>query len=77
MISVSLFLSGSGSVSFFHCKLNKRVTPLVIGCVPSDLSTAIGQPSNEALSLALSLSLLAVLQGRVVWHDNLFSGKEC
>lgn len=71
--------SGSGSVSFFHHKLVKQVTLLLIGWVPSVLHR--NWPASQRLSLALSLQLclslvLAVLQGRVVCHDD-FSGKEC
>lgn len=71
--------SGYGSVSFFHHKLVKRMTPLLIGRVFSDLHS--NWPAKQRGSLCLvslphAFCLLAVLQGRVVWHDN-FSGKEC
>lgn len=42
--------SGSGSVSFFHHRLVKRVTPLLIGWVSPPISTAIGRPGVETLS---------------------------
>lgn len=63
---------GSGSVSFFHHKLVKQVTPLLIGWIPSSLDS--NWPAERWGSL--SLSALATLQCKVVWHDDL-SGKEC
>lgn len=70
--------SHSGSVSFFHHKLVKRVTLLLIGYVPSDLRG--NWPAKQrvsftlflilplfSLSLSLSLSLLSWPCSRVGW----------
>lgn len=67
--------SGSNSVSFFHHKLVKRVTPLLIGYVPSDLhrnwrteQRGLLSLSSPSLSLTYSLSLsLSWLCSRVGW----------
>ena len=47
--------SHSGSVSFFHRKLVKRVTLLLIGCVPSDLRS--NWPAKQRVSFSLFLFL--------------------
>lgn len=54
----SVSLSGSGSISFFHHKLVKRVTLLLIGWVPSNLHS--NWPDKQQLSRSLSLFLVCL-----------------